>query len=136
MFFSVLGELPLAYIQLKAGAKIAPGELEAWVRERTPERAAVPVEIVLIDPMPVTGVGKEFKPQLRWNAAQRVFTQTLTPLIEQGIRYEVSVGAHDTHGSLATVTIQGVPIVSREAVAQQVHERLNRFVIRHEIHWT
>ena len=130
------GELPLAYIQLKAGAKIAPGELEAWVRERTPERAAVPVEIVLIDPMPVTGVGKVFKPQLRWNAAQRVFTQTLTPLIEQGIRYEVSVGAHDTHGSLATVTIQGVPIVSREAVAQQVHERLNPFVIRHEIHWT
>ena len=130
------GELPLAYIQLKAGAKVAPGELEAWVRERTPERAAVPVQIVLIDPMPLTGVGKVFKPQLRWNAAQRVFTQTLAPLIEQGIRCDVSVGAHDTHGSLATVTIQGVPIGSREAVAQQVHERLNPFVIRHEIHWT
>jgi len=130
------GELPLAYIQLKAGASVAPGELEAWVRERTPERAAVPVEIVLIDPMPVTGVGKVFKPQLRWNAAQRVFTQTLAPLIEQGIRYEVSVGANDMHGSLATVTIQGVPIGSREAVTQQVHEKLNPFVIRHEIHWT
>ena len=130
------GELPLAYIQLKAGAQVAPGELEAWVRERTPERAAVPVQIVLIDPMPVTGVGKVFKPQLRWNAAQRVFTQSLAPLIEQGIRCEVSVGAHDTYGSLATVTIQGVPIGSREAVAQQVHEKLNPFVIRHEIHWT
>jgi fatty-acyl-CoA synthase len=130
------GELPLAYIQLKPGAKVAPGELEAWVRERTPERAAVPVQIVSIDPMPLTGVGKVFKPQLRWNAAQRVFTHTLAPLIEQGMRCEVSVGAHGTHGSLATVTIQGVPIGSREAVAQQVHERLNPFVIRHEIHWT
>ena len=130
------GELPLAYVQLKDGANVAPGELEAWVRERTPERAAVPVEIVLIDPMPVTGVGKVFKPQLRWNAAQRVFTQTLAPLIEQGIRYEVSVGPHDTHGSLATVTIQGVPIGSREAIAQQVHETLDPFVMRHEIHWT
>jgi fatty-acyl-CoA synthase len=130
------GELPLAYVQLKAGAKVAPGELEDWVRERTPERAAVPVQIVLIDPMPLTGVGKVFKPQLRWDAAQRVFTQMLGPLIEQGIRCEVSVGAHDTHGSLATVTIRGVPIGSREAVAQQVHERLNPFVIRHEIHWT
>ena len=130
------GELPLAYIQLKDGANVAPGELEAWVRERTPEQAAVPVEIVLIDPMPVTGVGKVFKPQLRWNAAQRVFTQRLASLIEQGIRYEVSVGAHDTHGSLATVTIRGVSIGSREAVAQEVHEKLNPFVIRHEIHWT
>ncbi len=130
------GELPVAYIQLKAGASVGPGELETWVRERTPERAAVPVEIVLIDPMPVTGVGKVFKPQLRWNAAQRVFTQTLAPLIEQGICYEVSVGAHDTYGTLATVTIQGVPIGSREAVAQQVHETLDPFVMRHEIHWT
>jgi fatty-acyl-CoA synthase len=129
------GELPLAYIQLKPGAKVAPGELEAWVRERTPERAAVPVEIVLIDPMPLTGVGKVFKPQLRWNAAQRVFTQTLTPLIEQGLRCEVRVGPHGTHGSLATVTIQSVPIGSREAVTRQVDERLNPFVIRHEIHW-
>ena len=130
------GELPLAYIQLKAGAQVAPGELEAWVRERTPERAAVPVQIVLIDPMPVTGVGKVFKPQLRWNAAQRVFTQSLAPLIEQDIRCEVSVGAHDTYGSLTTVTIQGVPIGSREAIAQKVHEKLNPFIMRHEIHWT
>jgi fatty-acyl-CoA synthase len=35
--------------------------------------------------MPGTGVGKVFKPQLRWNAAKRVFTKTLAPLIEQGI---------------------------------------------------
>jgi fatty-acyl-CoA synthase len=130
------GELPVAYIQLKPGAKVAPGELEDWVRERTPERAAVPVQIVLIDPMPLTGVGKVFKPQLRWDAAQRVFAQSLSPLVAQGIRYEVGVGAHDTHGSLASVTIPGVPIGSREAVARQVHERLDPFVIRHEIHWT
>jgi fatty-acyl-CoA synthase len=130
------GELPVAYIQLKPGAKVAPGELEDWVRERTPERAAVPVQIVLIDPMPLTGVGKVFKPQLRWDAAQRVFAQSLSPLIAQGIRYQVGVGAHDTHGSLASVTIPGVPIGSREAVARQVHERLDPFVIRHEIHWT
>jgi fatty-acyl-CoA synthase len=84
----------------------------------------------------LTGVGKVFKPQLRWNAAQRVFAQMLAPLIEQGIRCEVSVGAHGTHGSLATVTIKGVPIGSREAVTQQIHHRLNPFVIRHEIHWT
>src|SRR6185369_13424562 len=50
------GELPLAYVQLKPGAKVAPGELEAWVRERTPERAAVPQQIILIDPMPLTAV--------------------------------------------------------------------------------
>jgi fatty-acyl-CoA synthase len=130
------GELPVAYIQLKPGAKVAPGELEDWVRERTPERAAVPVQITLIDPMPLTAVGKVFKPQLRWDAAQRMFTQRLTELREQGISCEVSVGAHETHGTLAIVTMKDVPIGSRDAVAQQVHEALNPFVIRHEIRWT
>jgi fatty-acyl-CoA synthase len=130
------GELPVAYVQLKPGATVAPGELEDWVRERTPERAAVPAQIILIDPMPLTAVGKVFKPQLRWHAAQRVFTQSLAPLAEQGLRYEVSVGAHSTHGSLAVVTIPGVPVGSRETVARQVDERLDPFVIRHEIRWT
>ncbi len=58
------GELPIGYVQLKPGASVQPGELEAWVRERTPERAAAPVQIIPIDPMPLTGVGKVFKPQL------------------------------------------------------------------------
>ncbi len=129
------GELPVAYVQLKPGASVAPGELEAWVRERTPERAAVPQQIILIDPMPLTAVGKVFKPKLRWDAAQRVFARSLAPLVEQGIRCEVTVVAHDTHGSLATVTIKDVPAESREAVAQRVHERLDPFVMRHEIHW-
>ena len=129
------GELPVAYIQLKPGASVAPGELEGWVRERTPERAAVPQQIILIDPMPLTAVGKVFKPKLRWDAAQRVFARSLAPLVEQGIRCEVNVVAHDTHGSLATVTIKDVPAESREAVAQRVHEGLDPFVMRHEIHW-
>jgi fatty-acyl-CoA synthase len=129
------GELPIAYVQLKPGAKVAPGELEDWIRERTPERAAVPAQIIVIDPMPLTGVGKVFKPQLRWDAAQRVFTQRLTALREQGLSYEVRVGAHDTHGTLTTVTIKDVPKGSRDAIARQVHEVLNPFVIRHEVRW-
>ena len=79
------GELPVGYVQLKPGATVAAGELEAWVRERTPERAAVPVQIFQIDPMPLTGVGKVFKPQLRWDAATRAFTKILAPLTEKGI---------------------------------------------------
>ena len=72
------GELPVGYVQLKPGARVEPGELESWVRERTPDRAAVPVQIIPIDPMPLTGVGKVFKPQLRWDAARRVFTGVLS----------------------------------------------------------
>ncbi|MCP3477356.1 acyl-CoA synthetase [Bradyrhizobium sp. CCGUVB1N3] len=127
------GELPVGYVQLKPGATVEPGELETWVRERTPERAAVPVQIISIDPMPVTGVGKVFKPQLRWNAAQRVFAKVLTPVTEKGIDCKVKVGAHGSHGSIATVTIAGVPDGKREEVAGEVHKLLDPFVMRHEV---
>jgi fatty-acyl-CoA synthase len=129
------GELPVGYVQLKPGASVAPGELEAWARERTPERAAVPVQVIAVDPMPLTGVGKVFKPQLRWDAAARVFTGILAPIRERGIDCRVEVGAHGSHGSLAAVTIRGVPNDQRAALAEEVHRLLNPFVMRHEVVW-
>lgn len=127
------GELPIAYVQLKPGAAVKPGELEDWVRERTPERAAVPVEIVQINAMPLTGVGKVFKPSLRWDAAQRAFSRILSTL--PNIRSSVSVGAHGTHGSIATIKVEGVAPGDRDAVAKKIHETLAPFVTRHEIEW-
>jgi fatty-acyl-CoA synthase len=127
------GELPVGYVQLKPGASVAPEEIEAFVRERTPERAAVPVQVVAIDPMPLTGVGKVFKPQLRWDAAARVFTTILTPLRDRGIDCSVKVGPHGSHGSLATVTLAGVTEAQREALANEVHTLLAPYVMRHEV---
>jgi fatty-acyl-CoA synthase len=130
------GELPVGYVQLKPGATVAAGELEAWVRERTPERAAVPVQIFPIDPMPLTGVGKVFKPQLRWDAATRALTKTLAPLTEKGIDCSVRVGPHGSHGSIATVTVVHVAEHKREDVAMEVQTMFAPFVLRHEIVFT
>jgi len=127
------GELPVGYVQLRAGASVQPGELEAWVRERTPERAAVPVQIIPIDPMPLTGVGKVFKPQLRWDAATRVFSGVLMPLRGRGIDCTVRVGPHGSHGSIATVTLTQVPQDKRAAIIGEIDALLAPFVMRHEV---
>jgi fatty-acyl-CoA synthase len=129
------GELPVGYVQLKPGANVQPGELEAWVRERTPERAAIPVQIIPVDPMPLTGVGKVFKPQLRWDAATRVFSGVLMPLTERGIDCTVKVGPHGSHGSIATVTLAKVPEEKRAAIIGEVETLLAPFVMRHEVVW-
>lgn len=127
------GELPVGYVQLKPGASVQPSELEAWVRERTPERAANPVQIIPIDPMPLTGVGKVFKPRLRWDAATRVFTRVLSQLTDRGIDCTVEVGPHGSHGSIAIVTLRGVSGDARQAVENEVHTLLAPFVMRHEV---
>ena len=132
------GELPLAYVQLKPGATATSAELLLYLRNHTPERAAVPVDVRLIDAIPLTGVGKVFKPQLRWDAAQRVFTTLLAPLAQDGVTLSVHVGADGTHGTLATVTLAGpgsgaMSAAQREHITQQVHALLDPFVIRHVV---
>ncbi len=132
------GELPLAYVQLKPGAQTSPAQLHDYLRSRTPERAAVPVAVHLVQAIPLTGVGKVFKPELRWDATRRVFSQTLAQVASSappGAGIEVSVGADGTHGTIATVTLSGVPAAQREALEQAVHEKLNPFTIRHRIQW-
>lgn len=125
------GELPVAYVQPKAGVKVDAAELLAYVRERTPERAAVPVELYFIDALPLTGVGKVFKPALRRDAAQRAFTRVLADLAGGSLRVEVL--SHETHGSVACVKIEMPPGEARAALEAKVHERLAPFVMHHEI---
>ena len=124
------GELPMAFVQLKAGAQAAPDELREFCRQEIPERAAVPVEVVPIPQMPLTGVGKIFKPALRIDAAQRAFQAALTPLKAEGITAQVIVRNDPTHGTLAVVHASGAP---RETAAKRCAELLGGFQIRHVV---
>jgi fatty-acyl-CoA synthase len=128
------GELPVAFVQLKAGSVASSDELLLHVKRGTPERAAVPVAIHIVPALPLTAVGKVFKPQLRWSAAERVFTELLRPLTDQGATIKVSVGADGTHGSLARICIETCPAhMARDALAQGIAAKLSPFTLRHLI---
>lgn len=125
------GELPMAYVQLKPGYKVTGDELQEFARARVPERASAPVEVVLLELMPTTGVGKIFKPTLRYDAAQRTFARLLEGLKAEGIETAVSVGPHKEFGTLATVTL--VQAADRNAAKARIGELLGGFSIRHEV---
>ncbi|MGF6754082.1 acyl-CoA synthetase [Paraburkholderia sp. GAS42] len=59
------GELPVAYVQLKPGITATEAELAEFLRHEINERAALPKGIRIVDTMPLTGVGKIFKPALK-----------------------------------------------------------------------
>jgi fatty-acyl-CoA synthase len=65
------GEVPVAYVQLRSGASVMGADLLAHCRSTLSERAAVPQEVRILDAMPVTAVGKIFKPALRIDSIQR-----------------------------------------------------------------
>jgi len=127
------GELPMVFVQLRPGATASPDELREFCRREIPERAAVPVQVVPIPLMPLTGVGKIYKPALRLMAAQHAFEAALEPLKTHGIGAVVTVRDDATHGTLATVRIATRDRVDREAIIDRCGELLGGFQIRHAV---
>lgn len=121
------GELPVVYVQLKPGQQASEAELLAHAADHVPERAAVPKDVWIIDALPVTAVGKTFKPTLRHDAIRRVFEQVLAPLAP-GLSVEVL--ADDRHGQLAHIRVPDLHDQRRRALEQ----RLAGFAVRYELH--
>ncbi|MGF6787867.1 acyl-CoA synthetase [Paraburkholderia sp. 35.1] len=90
------GELPVAYVQLKPGANATEQELAEFVRREISERAALPKQIRIVDAMPLTAVGKIFKPELK----RRETADALrSALVEAGIAgARVSVDENKSSG--------------------------------------
>jgi fatty-acyl-CoA synthase len=71
------GELPVAYVTLKAGASVDAETLCAFVAPRVAEPAAHPKSVAILNDMPVTPIGKIYKPALRALATRRAIEQAL-----------------------------------------------------------
>jgi fatty-acyl-CoA synthase len=66
------GELPVAFATLVPGMTASEAELLAFTAARVDEAPAKPKSVVVIEHMPMTNVGKIYKPELRALAARRV----------------------------------------------------------------
>jgi fatty-acyl-CoA synthase len=76
--------------------------LRAFAAEHVPERAAVPVRIEIIPQMPMTAVGKIFKPRLRHLAIERVVGEMLKAC---GIDAAIAVRDDKRLGTVATIRL-------------------------------
>ncbi|MHB9841763.1 acyl-CoA synthetase [Paraburkholderia terrae] len=76
------GELPVVYVQLKPGATATEAELAEFLRCEINERAAFPKGIRIVDTIPLTGVGKIFKPALK---RRETIDALRSALVEAGV---------------------------------------------------
>jgi fatty-acyl-CoA synthase len=86
------GELPVAYVQLKPGATTTEEDLAEYARRQVPERAATPKHVRILDTMPLTAVGKIFKPALRYRETIEAVRMALA---EAGIEHFDAHMSHD-----------------------------------------
>jgi fatty-acyl-CoA synthase len=127
------GEVPVAYVQLAPGATATADDLLVYLQQTVGERAAIPKEVHVVETIPLTPVGKIFKPALRWASIRRVYAAELAALGPLAQNVDVAVNEHKTHGALATITVQAAPGTEPAVVAAKVKELLARYTVRYEL---
>ena len=124
-----LGEMPVAYVELKPGATATAAELMKFAQEHIGERAAIPKEIIILDKLPLTAVGKLFKPTLVFEQVEKVFREDLAQI--PGIdKCEILVEGDKRLGTVAKVTIDCAPTVDKPALEAKVKEMLGHYTVK------
>jgi fatty-acyl-CoA synthase len=99
------GELPVCYVALKPGAVVTEDELQAHAQRTIGERPAWPKQIHIVESIPLTSVGKIYKPQLRCDAAAWLVARVLREQCGVAdVRVQVSEGGR--RGLRVSVLVQ------------------------------
>jgi fatty-acyl-CoA synthase len=107
------GEVPVAYVVPTDPQRFDEGELLTWAATAIGEPAARPKRIHRLAEIPLTAVGKQYKPALSADAAERAVTDAL---VDAGISVRGVSAGHQ--GGRLVVTVTGAdPGQVRDAVA-------------------
>jgi fatty-acyl-CoA synthase len=127
------GEVPVAFVQVQEGTGLNPEQILEYLNQEIGERAAIPKAVAIIDQMPLTPVGKIFKPALRWTAIKEVYETELRSLGNLAESVDVEVGEDKVHGSLALISIKSAPEISHSQIEARVDEILALYTIRYRL---
>ena len=122
------GEIPVCFVALRPGAAATEAELHAHAEAAIAERPAWPKHIFIIDTIPVTSVGKIYKPTLRCDAAARLVTRILGE--EFGVD-DAEVRA--TEGGPRGMTVSVRLPLSDASLVQRVEEALGAYLFEVDV---
>jgi fatty-acyl-CoA synthase len=111
------GELPVCFVTLRPGAQVSDVELHAHAQQRIGERPAWPKHFHIVEAIPMTSVGKIFKPELRCDAAARLVSAVLREQ-HQLPDAQVRVSTGGPRGLIVSVTLPATAATALPAVTQ------------------
>lgn len=123
-----VGELPVAYVELKPGKSTTEDELLTFAKEHIGERAAVPKRIYILDEIPLTAVGKIFKPTLSRSQVKDVYEAEVSQ-IEGVASVEVMAEGDKRLGTIATVRVTAVAGTDTQALKTEVERALGQYTV-------
>ncbi|RJQ80621.1 MAG: acyl-CoA synthetase [Desulfobacteraceae bacterium] len=127
------GEVPVAYVELSGESGLKESDILEWARTHIGERAAVPKEVIVVDHIPLTAVGKIFKPALRWDATRRIYAKELEALGSLVTSVAIEVGEDRVHGTNAVIRIQAAQGADAGRIEQRVAELLALYTVHYDL---
>jgi fatty-acyl-CoA synthase len=122
------GELPVAYVQLRPGMSATEPDLLAHCRREISEAAATPQHVRVIEGMPLTAVGKIFKPALRRDASERCIRRVMSQIGPcEGVTMNIA-----EHGAAFCVVLHSEQ-PNREELVTRIRCALEHYAFRVEV---
>ncbi|MBT7889472.1 MAG: acyl-CoA synthetase, partial [Deltaproteobacteria bacterium] len=97
------------------------------------ERAAIPKEVYIVDEMPLTTVGKIFKPALKREVIKNVYLDDLQALGDMVEQIDIEIGEDKIHGSLAVITVKAAQSAEKDKIRRRVDELLAAYTTRYQV---
>ncbi|MGB0388128.1 MAG: acyl-CoA synthetase [Ardenticatenaceae bacterium] len=127
-----VGELPVVYIELKPDSSATTEQLMTFARENIGERAAIPKKIYILDELPLTAVGKIYKPTLSHEQVADVYNGELKQI--KGIaNAKVTVEGDKRLGKVARVHITAAPGTNKTQLEETIRSVLGNYVVHYEL---
>jgi fatty-acyl-CoA synthase len=127
------GEVPVAYVQMAEGSQVDAESIMQWAKQHVGEKAAIPKEIIITKEIPLTPVGKIFKPALRYDATRRAYEKALEGLEGMAESFEISVGEDKAHGTRADIKVKPNAKTKFTEVKKKIDELLAPYTIYYTV---
>ena len=119
------GEIPVAYVSLRPNCQADAAELSAFAQQHIPERPAYPKAIHILADLPVTAIGKLFKPELRVMATKAVMENRLQATgLHSSTRVQVAIEGREQVVRFTT---------SNEASMPELRTMMQGFALKYHI---
>jgi fatty-acyl-CoA synthase len=126
------GEIPVAYVTVKPGSSVNPDELRNFSEQFIPERPAFPKRVEILEALPLTAIGKVYKPALKAKAIEWAINERL-----QRLGLASALIAHVPDGGPAPqVVFSAMGLVSLPDFSEQIAKLMAGFALAYRLQST
>lgn len=124
------GELPVVFVELNEGDQLSANAIRDYIIDNIPEAPAKPAAVYIVSQIPMTAVGKIFRPALRRQAAQFLVSDKIQEIFDTADRPEVLIDESCEHATKLLIRCRD------EAAKGDVIAKLDAWLSQHTIEYS